>query len=90
MSASVDLGFDVADPSTYWPTAKRVVGYALGTGTPEEQMIANLVISFAAILSSLVSLGATLLVVLLTIPLFFIGVLRLWGPFNSVWPIGGA
>lgn len=74
---SVDFGLDIADPATYWPTAKKAVGAAIGTGTPAEQVIAALVIGFAAIVSSTVTLGATLLIAL---PALFIlapiGILR--------------
>ena len=83
----VDFGLDIADPSTYWPTAKKVVGYAFGTGTPAEQMIAATVIGFGAILSSAVSLGTTLIIVPLAIFWFFVGVFRLIPGVNARWPL---
>lgn len=77
MALNVDFGLDATDPTTYLPTVKELVAAAVGLRSPEEQVVSALIIGFAAILSSSVTLGATLLI---AIPALFIllpmGILR--------------
>lgn len=66
---NVDFGLGIDDPSTWLPFVREFVSAAVGFGTPEEQVVSALIIGFAAILSSAVTLGATLLI---AIPALFV------------------
>lgn len=88
MSASVDFGFDVTDPRTYWSTVKTVVGAAFGTGTPAEQIVAAFVLGVVAAGTTVVGFVTGVLVALFAwFVLLPIGVLRLWDPINARWPL---
>ena len=87
MSASVDFGFDWADPRTWLRSGMNVGKKAIGTGTPAEQIVSNLLIIVAAALSSAVTWGAGLLIVLLALPFLGFGFLRLVPGVNGRWPL---
>jgi uncharacterized membrane protein len=77
-SAGVDLGFDFADPETYWPTAKKILLWAVGAGSPYEQLAGVIALSVIFIASSVFTLGWTLtLLVLVSLPLGAMAVLRI-------------
>jgi hypothetical protein len=85
-SVSTDLGLpSLSDASG---TAKRWGGWAIGMGTPSQQILANIVIFFVALVSSTVTLGATLLIALFAMFFGGIGVVRLIPVVNAFWPLG--
>ena len=85
-SVGVDLG--LFNPGNLASLAKQWGGWALGFGSPSQQILANTVIFLAALLSSAVSLGATLVIAALAFFWFWIGVLRLVPQVNAYWPLG--
>lgn len=82
---------DVTPPSIVstlkWLGAQ--VPRALGLGSPQEQVIASLVLTVVAVLSSIISLGATLVLaaffLFITLP---IGLIRHVPPVEDHWPLG--
>jgi hypothetical protein len=86
-STSVDLDFGLTDPSTWIPAAMRVGGYAVGTGTPAEQITASTLVIVLAAASSALTFGITLFVVLLALPFLAVGLLRLVPAVNERWPL---
>jgi hypothetical protein len=77
MSVSIDTGFDLTDPSTYWRTAKTVFRAAIWAEDPLDQVVANTVIIIAAVLSSAVTWGAGLLIAGVALVFWTIGIVRL-------------
>lgn len=84
---NVDFGFDIADPGTYLPTAKNLVSTAIGTGTPSEQIVANILITTGLILSSSIGFLVGIPLAMASLFLLSLGVLRLWSPVGSRWPL---
>lgn len=76
-SAGVDFGLDITDPSTYADFVWEFGTKAAGSGTPQEMVVANVAISAFAIVSSYLTLGATLLVLVVSLPLLAVGLLWL-------------
>ena len=76
MSVSIDTGFDITDPTTYWSTAKTVFRAAIWAEDPLDQIVANTVIIIAAILSSAVTWGAGLLIAGVALIFWTIGAIR--------------
>lgn len=75
--ASVDFGFDVADPQSYLTAAMNVGLFAVGTGSPEEQIVAAAIVIVVGISSSFITLGATVFVVFLGLFFLAVGFARL-------------
>lgn len=78
MSASVDFGLDITDPSSYIPFIWSFGTKAAGTGTPAEQIVASITIAAVAFASSYVTFGATLVIVIPALFFAFVGFLRLF------------
>lgn len=64
--------------------------YSLGFGTIEEQLAASFALGVAAVFSSIVTLGATLVLVVFFAMMFGLGLLRLWPVFDDYIWIHGA
>lgn len=62
---------------------------AVGFGSPEEQIWANLLLGILIIVSSSVGLVFMAVVLPLLAFLLVIGVLRLADPIDNLWPLGG-
>jgi len=77
MSVNVDTGIDLTDPRSWARAGIKYGKKAVWAEEPREQVATNLVIIVAAVLSSTVTLGATILIAFLAAPFFAIGVIRL-------------
>lgn len=66
---------------------KTQVGNALGTGSAKDQIVANTVLGGIILISSSVSLGATLVLLPFVALWFTFGILRLWPTFDKFWPL---
>lgn len=60
---------------------------AFGFSTPNDQILASFVLVIFALLSSLITFGATLVLVGVFIFTLFVGVLRLVPVVNHYWPL---
>jgi len=89
-TTEIDFGFSIGDPETYLPTIMRVGKYTIGTGSPAEQIVSAVVVLVGALVSTTLTLGATAVLVLLTLPFLALGFLRLIPAINRLWPWGGA
>lgn len=69
---------------------KEQLYYALGGGTPQEQMSSSMALGIAAIVSTALTLGATVGAVVFFAVTFMVGAFRLWPFADSVWPFGDA
>lgn len=87
MSASVDFGLDLTNPKTWLRAGMNVGKKAIGTGSPAEQIVANLVVIITAALSSTVTWGAGLLIAFIALPFLALGFLRLIPAVNKRWPL---
>ena len=85
--ASLDVGI-LPSPGEFASLAKTWGGWAVGMGTPGQQILSNLVIFVVALLSSAVSLGATLIIAFLAFIGLGFGILRLIPFVNRYWPLG--
>ena len=88
-----DLSWEDAIPpamlsSLAW--TKEKLYYALGGGTPQEQMASSFALGVAAWLSRALSLGLTIPVALFFTATFVFGSLRLWPVIDDLWPLGEA
>jgi hypothetical protein len=68
--------------------SKEKLKDAAGTDTPQKQMAASFALGVAAVISSVISLGATIPIVILFAGTFTIGALRLWPVVDDYWPWG--
>lgn len=68
-----------------WVTTQ--VTNALGTGSAKDQIVANTLLGGLIIVSSSVSLGATLVLLPVVVLWFVLGILRLNSTFDSYWPL---
>lgn len=67
--------------------SRDVLGDGIGTGTPQEQIVAALIIGGVIIATTAVGLIGTILLLPIPITMLAFGVLRLWSPFNERWPL---
>jgi hypothetical protein len=88
MSASSSGGL-VPSLGTASATVRRWGGWAIGMGTPGQQLLANLVVFLIALISSTVTLGATLIIAVFALIFGAIAVLRFIPQLNALWPLGG-
>jgi len=77
MSVGVETDLSVTDPRTWADFIWEFGLKAAGSGTPQEMVVANVTISALAIVSSYLTLGATLLVLVVSLPLLAVGLLWL-------------
>lgn len=61
----------------------------VGLGTPEQQIVASVVLIGASIATSLFTGGVTLFFVAVFAITFLVGAARLWPAVDSLWPLGG-
>jgi|APHM01.1.fsa_nt_gi hypothetical protein len=86
--SDVDFGFNPRDPSTWLTAIWRVGVYAVGAGTVAEQIVASSIIIVGGLISTTLTLGATVLVVLLGFFFLGVGFLRIIPQINAIWPLG--
>ena len=67
--------------------AENVLMNAVGMGSPQDQIVAGLILAGFIILTSSIGLVGTLLLTPLAFLLVVLGVLRLWGRFEDAWPL---
>lgn len=67
--------------------AENVLKNAVGMGTPKDQIIAGLILTGFIIITSSIGLLGTLLLAPLAFFMVVLGLLRLWGPFDDLWPL---
>lgn len=88
-----DLSWEDAIPPAVLSSAawtKEKLYYAVGAGTPQEQMASSFALGVAAWISSAISLGLTIPIALFFTLTFVIGSVRLWPFADSIWPLGEA
>jgi len=67
--------------------AQKFGRWTLGMGTPAQQILGSTIVGVAVLVSSTVSLGATLVLVPLVAFWWSVGVLRLIPFVNQFWPL---
>ena len=67
--------------------AQTQIGNAIGTGSPEEQIIGAIVLAGFVILTSSIGLVGTLVLVPIVLLFAFIGLLRLIPAVDDRWPL---
>jgi hypothetical protein len=84
-----DVGLDLGIPSAadFSDAARRWGGWAIGMGSPTQQILANLVIFVVAVVSSSVTFGATLIIAALAMFFGFVGIVRLIPVVDKYWPL---
>ncbi|QZP37074.1 hypothetical protein [Halobaculum magnesiiphilum] len=82
MSASIDAGIDWFDPRTYLDIGRQLARNAIWAPDPFTQLVTNVVIIVAAMLSSSVGFAPGILIALTA--LFFIGVAILRLAYGAV------
>jgi len=82
MSVGVETDLSVTNPRTWADFIWEFGLKAAGGGTPQEMVVANVAISAFAIVSSYLTLGATLLILVVSLPLLAIGLI--WALWEAV------
>lgn len=78
MGVDINAGLDMIQPREWVETGFKYAKMAVWAKDPINQVAANLVIIVVAMISSTVSLGATLVIAVISFPFLVLGLLRLF------------
>lgn len=86
---SVETGYEILPPSIadtiQW--FLKSIPRAFGFGTPEQMITGSVALAVVSVLSSFVTFGATLALLVVWAVTFSLGVLRLVPVVNAYWPL---